>query len=141
MRTSPQIFLLGLVIAIFAGSVSRAQIAEAGDPEAGQQLMLSELLRTPLEGVDGKEVIVSHVVLPANTALPRHWHPGEEFAYIVEGSVVLWLEDEGEAVVKKGDASKVPFKKVHSAKSQDDGATILVFRVHESGQPERHLVE
>jgi hypothetical protein len=35
---------------------------------------------------------------------------------------------------------KVPFKQIHSAKTQNEGAVILVFRVHESGQPERIIL-
>lgn len=36
---------------------------------------------------------------------------------------------------------KVPLKQVHTAVTGDEGATILVFRVHEQGQPERIPVE
>ena len=43
--------------------------------------------------------------------------------------------------MKKGDVVKVPLKKVHTAITGDEGATVLVFRVHEQGEPERVLVE
>lgn len=135
-----RLVLSGFAVVLLAGTASHAQMPTS-DESKDVQLSMSELLRSQLEGVEGKEVIVSRVVLPPNTALPRHWHPGEEFAYVEDGSLVFWMEGEGEAVLKKGDASKVPFKKVHSARSQGDGATVLVFRVHEEGQPERHLVE
>ncbi len=44
--------------------------------------------------VEGIEVIVSRVQVPPNAELPRHWHPGEEFGYVIDGEVSLWLEGE-----------------------------------------------
>ena len=102
---------------------------------------LKNLLTSPLAAHENTEVVVSEVTLPPNKALPKHWHPGEEFAYIIKGSLTLWMENHGEKTYKKGDACVVPFKKVHSVQTSDEGATILVFRVHEKGLEERYLVE
>ena len=98
---------------------------------------LENLLQAVLEGVDGTEVIVSRVTIPPNTSLPKHWHPGEEFAYVLEGTVTLWQQGKDDIVVKAGDVAMVPLKQVHTAMTTDEGATVLVFRVHEKGQPER----
>jgi len=105
------------------------------------QLKLENLLSTPLAGVNGTEVIVSRVAIPANTTLAKHWHPGEEFAYILEGSVVLWQKGKKDIIGNKGDVVKVPLKQIHTAKTNDEGVIILVFRVHESGKPERIKVD
>jgi len=107
--------------------------ASAGTPG----LRLETLLKTVLEGVDGTEVIVSRVTIPPHTTLPRHWHPGEEFAYVLEGSVTLWQRGRDDIVGKPGDVVRVPLKQVHTAITKDEGATLLVFRVHEQGKPER----
>ena len=101
----------------------------------------NNLLTYQLQGIEGTEVVVSHVTVPPNTTVPKHWHPGEEFAYILEGSLVLCLENDPEMVFKKGDACVVPWKRVHTVRTRDESLTILVFRVHELGQPERVLVE
>ena len=101
---------------------------------------LDNLLKSRLEAVNGTEVIVSRVSIPPNTSLPKHWHPGEEFAYIMEGSVILWQEGKADIIGKKGEIVKVPLKQVHTAITKDEGAVILVFRVHESGKPERNIV-
>lgn len=99
------------------------------------------LLTSPL-AVDGNtEVVVSEVTLPPDIELPKHWHPGEEFAYIIKGSLTLWIENEGETKFSKGDACVVPLKKVHSVRTSDEGVTILAFRIHEKGLEERYLVE
>ncbi len=82
-----------------------------------------------LELTEGTEVVVSHLIIPANTTLPKHWHPGEEFVYILEGSGILWQKGKPDVVLKKGDVYKVPLKQVHTAKTLEESATILVFRV------------
>jgi quercetin dioxygenase-like cupin family protein len=112
--------------------------AIAGSPDAPS---LETLLKADLERVEGTEVVVSRVTLPPRTTLPRHWHPGEEFAYVVEGSVTLWQEGREDIVARAGDAVRIPLKQVHTAITKDEGATILVFRVHEKGKPERYPVE
>jgi quercetin dioxygenase-like cupin family protein len=104
-------------------------------------LELETLLASELEGVDGTEVIVSRVTIPPHTSLPKHWHPGEEFAYVVDGSVTLWQKGKRDIVGKKGDVMKVPLKQVHTAITKDEGVTLIVFRVHEKGQPERIKAE
>ncbi|MDH5692086.1 MAG: cupin domain-containing protein [Gammaproteobacteria bacterium] len=104
-------------------------------------LQLQNLMRATLEGVTGTEVIVSRVSIPANTMLPVHWHPGEEFAYILEGTVSLLQKGKKELVGHKGDVMKVPLKQIHTAKTGEESAVILVFRVHEAGQPERVKAE
>ena len=43
---------------------------------------IENLLKEKLEGVAGTEVVLSKVQIPPNTSLPKHWHPGEEFAYV-----------------------------------------------------------
>lgn len=109
--------------------------------EGAQRVVLNNLLTEELEGVEGTEVVVSHVRIPPNTSLPKHWHPGEEFAYILEGSVTLWQEGKVDIAGKKGDVMKVPLKQVHTAITKEEGVTLLVFRVHEKGQPERVRAE
>ena len=106
-----------------------------------EEVKLETLLRTQLEGVDGTEVIVSRVQIPANTSLPKHWHPGEEFVYILEGSVTLWQKDKKGITGRTGEVVKVPLEQVHTGITGSEGASLLVFRVHEQGKPERVMVE
>lgn len=142
MKTSFAVCLgiVGLGLAI--GGLGQSSLAgELPQSEAAEAVGLETLLSAELEGIEGTEVLVSRVTIPPNTTLPKHWHPGEEFGYVLEGSVVLWQEGEAEISMKKGDVVKVPLKKVHTAITGDEGATVLVFRVHEQGKPERVLVE
>ena len=74
------------ICAFLFGGLWLAAISVADEPSAVPGPVLETLLSTQLEGVQGTEVIVSRVVIPPNASLPKHWHPGEEFAYILEGS-------------------------------------------------------
>lgn len=116
-------------------------IAVLGTAQAGASkipgLKLNNLMKATLEGVKGTEVIVSHVTIPPNTTLPKHWHPGEEFAYVLEGSVTLWQKGKEDIVAKAGEAVKVPLKQIHTAVTKEEGVTLIIFRVHEQGKPER----
>jgi len=105
------------------------------------KLKLENLRTDKLEGVENTEVVVSRVAIPPNTTLPKHWHPGEEFAYVIEGSVTLWQEGKADIIGNAGDALKVPLKQIHTAKTSDKGAVILVFRVHQTGKQERYLIK
>jgi quercetin dioxygenase-like cupin family protein len=121
-------------------TASVAGLVEAGMGKA-RPMAFADLLTSQLEGVDNTEVVVSITTVPAHTTLPKHWHPGEEFAYVLEGSFVLWQEGKPDEVYKKGDVGKVPLKQVHTVSTQEEGATILIFRVHELGQAGRILVD
>lgn len=130
------VFTLSLILAS-AGCSTSGPKGAAGK----QKLVLENLLKTELEGVDGTEVVVSHVTIPPNTTLPKHWHPGEEFAYVLDGSVTLWQKGKPDTTVSEGEVGKVPLKQIHTAKTGDEGVTLVIFRVHESGEPERVLAE
>lgn len=132
----PIIFAFLIVVTGAAAVMSH----DERDPATLQKPLIQDLLTESLKSTEGLEVVVSHVALPPNLTLPMHWHPGEEFAYILQGSVTLILDGEGEQEAFSGDVGVVPLKKVHTARSGDEGATILVFRVHEEGQPGRVLV-
>ncbi len=147
MRMHVVLFLMVTILASagfnYSGKSEQAEPQKKKDILAGtiQGLEIDNILTSQLELVEGTEVVVSHVQMSANTTLPKHWHPGEEFVYILKGSEVLWQKDKSDTHLKKGDVFKVPLKQIHTAKTGEEGATTLVFRVHEAGQPVRVNVE
>lgn len=135
--------LLAAAVALACSSCSAPSGGDPPSPDGtpARGPVLNNLLSTELEAVDGTEVVVSHVTIPPNTSLPKHWHPGEEFAYVLEGSVTLWQKGKRNITGEAGDALKVPLKQVHTAITGDEGVKLLIFRVHEQGQPERVLAD
>ena len=156
MRKHFGLFLIATLLA-FAGlgcSVKSDQVepnkrAEQAEPEIKKDvlagaipgLVVDNIMTSQLELVEATEVVVSHVDIPATTTLPKHWHPGEEFLYILKGSGVVWQKDKSDTQLEEGDVFKVPLKQIHTFKTGENGATILVFRVHEMGQPVRVNIE
>jgi quercetin dioxygenase-like cupin family protein len=132
---------LSLLVSIWLSPAFADTTAVNTDEAVPGKVSLSTILSGELERVEGTEFIVSRVDLPPNTSLPTHWHPGEEFGYVLKGRVIMTLEGKGDAEYGEGELAKVPLKHVHAARTGDEGAELLVFRVHEKGQPERVLVK
>ena len=58
-------------------------------------------------GIESKEIIMSRVSFPPHTELPWHWHSGEEFFYVIEGSITLKRRGEPDFLAGAGDAKRL----------------------------------
>lgn len=135
-RSAIWLLCLSLVMSAFLpGSV------RADEPAAAASLVAKSLLRDTIQGVEGKEIIVSRVSFPPHTQLPWHWHPGEEVFYVIEGAVTLKRGGQPDVFSTTGDAQKIAPEVVHTGETGEVGAELVIFRVHTAGEPERHLVE
>ena len=101
----------------------------------------NEMLRALIANADDLEVIISDVIIPANASVPKHFHPGEEFLYLIEGSAIHREEGKPDQILKAGDAYVIPPRAAHNPMGGPNGARAIVFRVHERGEPERVLLE
>ena len=128
-----------LVVVLLVGIGSTT--GHAAEPLPAPSVQAENLLRESIAGVEGKEIIVSRVSFPPRTELPWHWHPGEEFFYVIEGSVTLKRKGFSDAYTKKGDAQKIAAEVIHTGQTGEQGAELVIFRVHSAGQPERYLVD
>ncbi|MEM7015129.1 MAG: cupin domain-containing protein [Verrucomicrobiota bacterium] len=129
--------------AVLASCVTNPKKKSADPAAAGDNsgLIIDTLMRSDLTDIDGREIVIHKVYIPPNTELPKHWHPSEEFAYVLEGTTTLWQKGKRNLVAKKGDVVKIPIRQIHTGITGDEGASIIVFRVHEKGEPERVLVD
>ena len=128
-----------LLLAAVTGMCST--IGNAAEPSAASSVQAENLLREPILGVEGKEIIVSRVSFPPHTELPWHWHPGEEFFYVIEGSITLKRRGQDDTPTAQGDAQKIAPEVIHTGRTGEQGAELLIFRVHAAGEPERYLVD
>ena len=126
--------ILVLVVLICLDSTS-------GNATEPPPVQADNLLRESIAGVKGKEIIVSRVSLPPHTNLPWHWHPGEEFFYVIEGSVTLKRRGEPDLLAGTGDAQNIAARVIHTGSTGEQGAELVIFRVHAAGEPERYLVD
>ena len=118
-----------------------SMIGHASEPGASSSVQAENLLRESIAGIEGKEIIVSRVSFPPHTELPWHWHPGEEFFYVIEGSVTLKRRGEPDAPTGQGCAQKIAREVIHTGLTGGQGAELVIFRVHAAGEPERYLVD
>jgi len=111
--------------------------------EIPTKLVTSELLKQTLasEIAPNADAIISYVELPPHGIVPPHWHPGEDFPYMIEGSGTLLFKDGSSLECKIGQAAHVPLKKIHWFKAGPQGAKALVFRVHPKGKAIRYAAE
>jgi len=137
VRALTLVSLLGLGLAPAACHATRG----SSPPRPPAELKLENLLQVPLaeEFVPDREIVVSYVEIPPHTTLERHWHPGEEFHYYLEGEAEIRIDGEPTIIGKPGMVGHVPFKRKHTAITGDKGAKVLVFRVHTKGEPVRYL--
>jgi quercetin dioxygenase-like cupin family protein len=91
--------------------------------------------------IPGREMVQNRVELSTEAPPFKHFHPGEEIIYVMEGN--LEYEIEGETrTVSAGEALTIPAEAVHSVKNVGDGVGIeLATYVVEKGKPLITLAE
>ena len=132
--------LVTAVLMLTAGTAfahEESSEADTATPPPGS----NEMLRSPVASADGLEVIISDVVIPAGGTVPRHYHPGEEFLYVIEGSAVHVQDGQDDVLLEAGDSYVIPPMAAHAPRGGPDGARAIVFRVHREGMPERIPLE
>lgn len=94
-----------------------------------------ELQRHDL-GVSGREVVQARVELDPGAAFGKHWHPGEEIVYVLEGSLLYEVEGREPIRLNAGEVLFVPARTVHAAKNvgRRVGAELATYVV-EKGKP------
>jgi quercetin dioxygenase-like cupin family protein len=104
---------------------------------SAQQLGIqrSEVLRNDLS-VPGREVIQVLVDFAAGASFPRHSHPGEEVAYVIEGKLEYRLDGQPPVILEAGDALFIPAGVVHAVTNLGVGnGSELATYIVENGEP------
>jgi quercetin dioxygenase-like cupin family protein len=106
-----------------------------------QSINRAELLRHDL-AVPGREVVQVRVDFGPGAAFGRHRHPGEEIAYVIEGSLEYEVEGRPTVTLRAGEVLFIPAGTIHAARNvgSDNGAELATYIV-EKGKPLVELVE
>ena len=132
MKQTVMMIVVTLVVGIAVGMVTTQALVAQQAP-----VTRTTLQQKDIEGVPGKEVIMYIAdVIPGGVA-GRHFHPGPEVAYVLEGSLVLEPDGKSPLTLKKGESFHNPAKAVHNAKngSTTQPAKVLVVLIGEKGAP------
>jgi quercetin dioxygenase-like cupin family protein len=106
-----------------------------------QSIQRAELLRHDL-AVPGRELVQVRVDFGPGAAFGRHRHPGEEIAYVIEGSLEYEVEGRPTVTLNAGDVLFIPAGTIHAARNvgSDNGAELATYIV-EKGKPLVEMVE
>ncbi|MBO9584971.1 MAG: cupin domain-containing protein [Flavobacterium sp.] len=96
--------------------------------------------RTDLQKHDlstpGKEMVQARIDFKAHSSFGKHFHPGEEVIYVVEGTLEYQIEGEKPVTLKAGEVLFIPAGVVHSAKNNTNAnAAELATYIVEKGKP------
>ena len=100
----------------------------------------SSIRRTDLQrhdlSVAGREVVQVRVDFGPGAAFGRHTHPGEEIAYVIEGSLEYQVEGKPPVTLTAGDVLFIPAGTIHAARNvgKGNGAELATYIV-EKGKP------
>jgi quercetin dioxygenase-like cupin family protein len=84
----------------------------------------------------GREAVQVRAEFDPGVAAGKHTHPGEEIAYILEGTLVFEMEGKAPVTLNAGDFFFVPMGVVHDGKNVGSGkAKVLATYVVEKGKP------
>ena len=127
MKTARIIVLAALIVASGL-ALHAAQVQQPG-------IKRTDALRHDL-GVPGREVVQVRVDFAPGAAFARHSHPGEEIAYVLEGSLEYQFDGKAPVTLKAGEALYIPAGTIHSAKNpaSGNGAELATYIV-EKGKP------
>ena len=103
-----------------------------------QPIQRTELHRSDISGVPGKETVIYIADVMPGAEGGRHTHHGEEYVYVIQGTLIVTPDGKQPITLKQGQVGHLtPADGIHAAKngSQSEPAKVLVFLVVEKGKP------
>ncbi len=79
-------------------------------------IMRTDVVRHDLS-VPGREAVQVRVDFAPGAAFPRHTHPGEEIAFVIEGEVQYQFDGQAPVTLKAGQSLFIPAGTVHLARN------------------------
>jgi len=122
------------VLVVAALTLAGASALDAASaPRTGTKR--TELQRHDL-GTPGREVVQVRVDLDPGVVFGKHWHPGEEIVYVLEGALEYQIDGKPPVTLRAGDVLFIPARTVHSARNvgKDNGAELATYVV-DKGKP------
>ena len=117
---------------LIAGSSLVPLLAQAQQPEG---IGRTQSLRQDL-GNTGREAIQVRVDFAPGASFGMHTHPGEEIAYVLEGTLEYSFEKKPPVTLKAGDSLFIAAGEAHAARNVGSGkASELATYLVEKGKP------
>jgi quercetin dioxygenase-like cupin family protein len=124
------------------GLTARAILAQSHPPGPAastqdEPIKRTVLFRGDLEGAPGKEIVVFVADLAPGAVGSKHYHPGPEFFYVLEGTLAHEPEGGSPHMMNTGAFGSNPNKGIHLIRnpSTTERARAIDFLIAEKGQP------
>jgi quercetin dioxygenase-like cupin family protein len=129
--------MAGLLVVSLAVGIAMGMVGSHMLNAQPQPVTRTILQQHDLEGAAGNEVIMYRAEVAPGGMAGRHFHPGPELIYVLEGTLMLEPDGQPPMTLKAGESAHMPAKHIHNAKhAGTTGPTkVLVFLVGEKGQP------
>ncbi|MBB3464592.1 quercetin dioxygenase-like cupin family protein [Rhizobium sp. BK377] len=102
---------------------------------ADQPIRRTDLVKNDID-VPGHEASQVRVDFGPGAFAPKHHHPGEEIAYVIEGTLEYQLDGRKPVTLKAGQSLFIPTGVAHSARNVGDGkASELATYIVTKGSP------
>jgi quercetin dioxygenase-like cupin family protein len=133
MKSSLLVYLGLLTVGIAAGFAADRLLAAQQAP-----VKRTMLLQTELQGVPGKEANVFLIELAPGASTGKHTHPGNEIAYVLEGTAAVEASGEKAPVTQsRGSLSLILPNVPHNVSnpSKTEPVKAIVFALYDKGKP------
>jgi quercetin dioxygenase-like cupin family protein len=112
-----------------------ASMGAASSPALGEEpLRRTDLIKNEID-IPGHEVVQVRVDFLPGVLAAKHSHPGEEIAYVIEGTLEYILDGRAPVALSAGQSLFIPTGVVHSARNVGSGkASELATYIVENGK-------
>jgi len=122
---------MAAALAAIAASVLHIAAAQ----QAGPGTRRTDLQQHDLS-IPGREMLQARVDIDPGVTSLKHWHPGEEIVYVLEGTLEYAVDGKPPVTLKAGDVLFIPAKAPHTAKNVGTGpGAELATYIVEKGKP------
>ncbi len=136
-------FMITLYLGIALAAISSQSLLAEENKESGKKeeykstAKQTEILQDDLAMIDGKEVNIIAIEFPPGWVGEKHYHTGDVFVYVREGTFVVDVEGEGRKSFSPGKVYHEAVNKVMQARngSQTSPTKVFLFQVGNKGEP------
>ncbi len=134
MKQTDYRFCLTLAVAILVGLLG-AQLPNAEEALTTGPVKRTLIVKTELEGVEGKEMHAWVTEFAPEVSTGKHYHPWHEFVYVLEGAFGIQIQGEPAKTLEPGEIISLAPKQVHEGKNLLKSPTkVLVFGLAPKGE-------
>jgi len=122
--------LVLLLSATFAVGIAVGWFAVKGVSGYPEPVKRTVVLRTDLAGGEGQEGAMWLIEIAPGATTGKHYHPGHEFVYVLEGAGRTEVEGKPAATLRAREALYLPPGQVHNTKNESATATTRALAVY-----------